>query len=188
MQAALTGAARPSWGSRWMQMAAAIVLLVAGAAAGYVLRGVVSPQHYAITALLERAVSAHTVYVSEVRHPVEVDASEEAHLVKWLTKRLGAEVRAPSLSSLGYDLLGGRLLPASGTPAAQFMYQNTGGKRLTLYVRSTDRSGNVAFQYESYGALSAFYWIDRPLAYALIGELPRAELLAIARITYEQLS
>ena len=40
----------------------------------------------------------------------------------WLTKRLGAPVSAPSLSALGYELVGGRLLPGGAGPVALFMY------------------------------------------------------------------
>ena len=56
------------------------------------------------------ALGAHTVFVPEVRHPVEVKA-DEAHLVRWLAKRVGADVRAPALGSMGWQLMGGRLLP-----------------------------------------------------------------------------
>lgn len=72
---------------------------------------------------VQQALGAHAVYVSEVRHPVEVEASEAQHLVAWLSKRLGATIQAPTLSTLGFQLLGGRLLPDDGKPAAQFMYQ-----------------------------------------------------------------
>ena len=44
-----------------------------------------------------RAANAHAVYVPEVRHPVEVGADQEAHLVQWLSKRLAVPVRAPAL-------------------------------------------------------------------------------------------
>ena len=48
------------------------------------------------------AIGAHSVYVPEVRHPVEVKADEE-HLVRWLTRRVGAPIRAPSLVDRGLE-------------------------------------------------------------------------------------
>ena len=36
-----------------------------------------------------QAVLAHVVYSPEVRHPVEVRAAQQEHLVQWLSKRLG---------------------------------------------------------------------------------------------------
>ena len=113
----------------------------------------------------EWALTAHVLYTPEVRHPVEGVAAEEAHLVAWLTKRLGGKVRAPRLGEIGYSLVGGRLLPSPGGPAAQFMYQDAEGGRLTLYV-SSGRSGNreTAFRYVEEGPVGAFYWIDGAFA------------------------
>ncbi len=35
--------------------------------------------------------------------------------------------------------------------------------------------------------VAAFYWIDSPLSYALIGRMERDELLKLARIVYDNL-
>ncbi len=132
------------------------------------------------------ALGAHTVYVPEVRHPVEVKA-DEAHLVRWLAKRVGADVRAPALGTLGWRLMGGRLLPDQGLPAAQFMYEDASGRRLTLYVRKETGLNNTSFRFYEQDGFGSFYWIDRPLAYALSGRLSRDELMNLANIVYAQL-
>lgn len=188
MQNAVAGDPQPSQKWDWRRIAAAVALLLAGGAAGYILRGAPDTAPAVGMSLVDNAVSAHAVYVSEVRHAVEVDASEEKHLVKWLTKRIGADVHAPALNTLGFTLLGGRLLPHDGGPAAQFMYENSAGRRLTIYVRRAGKEENTAFQFGRARGLSAFYWIDRPLAYALVGELSREDLLVVARTTYDQLN
>ena len=105
-----------------------------------------------IATFAQQAASAHVVYTPEVLHPVEVGADQEAHLVKWLSKRLGADIKAPSLVSVGYQLLGGRLLPGDSGPAAQFMYNNESGKRLTLYVRTKAKDNEATeFRFEQEG-------------------------------------
>ena len=43
--------------------------------------------------LRRAAAVAHVAYAPEVRHPVEVAASDQAHLVAWLSKRLGTKLR-----------------------------------------------------------------------------------------------
>jgi len=124
-----------------------------------------------------------------VRHPVEVGAEQEAHLVQWLSKRLGSTLRPPQLSPLGYRLIGGRLLPGDGDgPVAQFMYEDGGGKRLTLYV-ARERTGRqeTAFRYTQEKELSVFYWIDDQLGYALSASLPKQALGKIADAVYAQL-
>ncbi|HTP60552.1 MAG TPA: anti-sigma factor [Burkholderiales bacterium] len=143
-----------------------------------------------VPAFVERAAVAHATYVPEVRHPVEVGADQEQHLVAWLSKRLGARLRVPSLDSVGYSLVGGRLLPGEKAPVAQFMYQTPQGRRLTLYVR-TDASENpeTAFRYAAEGKVKVFYWIDRKLGYALSSsDIDKDDLLKVANAVYRQLN
>lgn len=179
---------RPKVGAPlWTRVAAGLLLFLAGGLGGWGLHGQKAERMAAEDGFVRQAVGAHVVYAAEVRHPVEVGADEEAHLVAWLSKRLGASVKAPRLNTVGFHLVGGRLLPDGGAPAAQFMYEDTGGRRLTLYVRTDRRDGDTAFRFVSDRGVSAFYWIDGPLAYALIGAVPRDDLLPLARIVYEDL-
>jgi anti-sigma factor RsiW len=172
---------------RLLRPAAGIALLVASAAAGYMARGFMAQPRGPEAAFVDTAMGAHTVYVPEVRHPVEVKA-DEAHLVRWLTKRVGADVRAPALANAGWKLMGGRLLPdQEGHPAAQFMYEDATGRRLTLYMRKETGLDNTAFRFAERDGFGAFYWIDRPLAYALTGRLSREELMTLADLIYGQL-
>lgn len=138
--------------------------------------------------LAHHAALAHRVYTPEVRHPVEVGADQQEHLVAWLSKRLGTPLKPPRLAPLGYELVGGRLLPGDSGPVAQFMYTDASGQRLTLYV-SSGQSGNKdsGFRYAQDGQLSVFYWIDGRYGYALSGALGKAELSQIANAVYEQL-
>ena len=142
--------------------------------------------------MARRAANAHAVYVPEVRHPVEVGADQEAHLVQWLSKRLAVPVRAPALSRQGFRLVGGRLLPGDDRPVAQFMYQNEAGKRLTLYVvplaTAKPAAAESAFRFERFGNVSVFYWSEDGRGYALSGDVTRAELLPVARTVYEELN
>lgn len=136
-----------------------------------------------------RAAIAHAVYSPEVRHPVEVGADQEAHLVNWLSKRLGTELKVPQLNALGYSLVGGRLLPGEGGPVAQFMYQDARGQRLTLYVRTNvDDTRETAFRFARENNVGVFYWLDRKLGYALSGEVDKGELLRVATAVYRQLN
>ena len=172
---------------RASRLAAAIAVILAAGTAGYALRGLLSTPAGPEAAFVTTALGAHTVFVPEVRHPVEVKA-DEAHLVRWLAKRVGADVRAPTLGSMGWQLMGGRLLPdQEGLPAAQFMYEDTSGRRLTLYLRKETGLNNTSFRFYERDGFGSFYWIDRPLAYALSGKLSREELMSLANAVYAQL-
>jgi len=140
-------------------------------------------------AFARQAAIAHVVYTPEVRHPVEVGADQEVHLVGWLSKRLGANLKIPHLLAVGYQLVGGRLLPGNQGPVAQFMFQDGNGQRLTLYVRSgAGNSKETAFRFAQERGVSVFYWLDGKFSYALSGEIDKAELLRVAKVVYQQLN
>lgn len=141
-------------------------------------------------AMARRAAVAHAVYSPEVRHPVEVGADQEQHLVAWLSKRLGVKVKAPNLSGAEMSLVGGRLLPGDSGPVAQFMYQTERGRRLTLYVRAeTTPHPETAFRYARENNVAVFYWVERDCAYAIASaDLNKEELLRVATMVYKQLN
>lgn len=191
----LRAAARPRL--RRLAMAAAWVFLglSVGAIAGWQLHGMRQPEAAKaapeVNVMARRAAVAHATYSPEIRHPVEVGADQEAHLVAWLSKRLGAPVRAPKLDAVGYSLVGGRLLPGdAGRPVAQFMYQCKEGTRVTLYVRTDARANNeTAFRFASEGSVRVFYWIDRSFGYAVSSaDISRERLLKVANTAYSQLN
>ncbi len=175
----------------WIDYARAAVVFGAGLAIGLAMpdfKQSPSPGSAALQ-LPIRAARAHVVYSPEVRHPVEVDAKEHDHLVKWLSKRLDYPLKVPVLATEGFELLGGRLLPGGeGQPVAQFMYQDASGKRLTLYVSRSKKGDPVtAFRFAREGNVSVFYWIDNDCGYALSGELDKPALARVAALVYKQL-
>lgn len=176
---------------RWQRWGGLAATLVLGVALGFVARGWMSTGQSRPPIAREVAL-AHAAYVPEVRHPVEVAASEEQHLVGWLSKRLATPIRAPSLVTAGYQLLGGRLLPPTHSsdpaPMALLMYENAQGRRLSLLVKRESTNAETAFRYSEDGPTRVFYWIDGPLGYALTGDLPKDELQTLARLVYRQLN
>jgi len=132
------------------------------------------------------ALEAHQLYVVEVRHPVEVPGSEAPHLVQWLSKRLGYDLRAPDLGSVGLKLVGGRLLPGPTGAAGLLMYETASGERFTLYSAHLD-APETALRYREAGQIAAFYWIDNSKAYVMTGPADRDRLRRVAQSAYNQL-
>ena len=101
----------------------------------------------------------------------------------------------PTLGAQGYELVGGRLLPGEDGARAQFMFQNEGGERITLYVGAiktgTDSAAaggkETAFRFTDEGPVPGFYWIDQGFGYAIAGKMPKAALLTLATAIYQQL-
>ncbi|MHB9116767.1 MAG: anti-sigma factor family protein [Burkholderiales bacterium] len=183
-------ARRLSW-PIW-RIAATAAWMVMGGVVGWGLHGQERAAPGGLYALPQQAAIAHVVYTPEVRHPVEVAADtrdSEAHLVAWLSKRMGGTIRAPHLSSVGYTLMGGRLLPADDGPAAQFMYGDGQGNRLTLYLRKNAQDNReTAFRYADEGGTKVFYWVDGSFGYALSGSIDKSKLLVVAQAVYRELN
>lgn len=180
---------RVVWRVLAVRAVAAVLLLLLGGSAGWWLHGRLAPRKPLWERLVQQAERAHRTFVPEVVHPVEVTSQHEQHLQTWLSRRLGTPITVPVLRGQGYDLMGGRLLPASPGPAAQFMYQNAQGNRLTLYILASPAGRHdAAFRYEQDGALWICYWMGRTLDFALIGEVPRSHLVDIAKNVYMQLN
>jgi len=141
---------------------------------------------------VRQASVAHSVYVPEVRHPVEVTALEQAHLVQWLSKRLGKPLKVPVLAAQGFELVGGRLLPGDSGARAQFMFQSGAGTRITLYIGAVAASDpalakDTSFKFETNAGVPSFYWVDQGFGYALAGQVPREQLMALSQLVYQQL-
>jgi anti-sigma factor RsiW len=171
---------------KWLAgaIAATLAAFIAGASAGWFAHGSATTPNALKTFTLE-ALDAHRLYVVEVRHPVEVEGSERAHLQQWLSKRLGYAVKAPLLDSTGLRLVGGRLLPGPQAPAALLMYESPTGERFTLYT-SRCKGAAAQMRYASHDADGALYWSDRGVAYALSGPTDKERLSQVARQVYDQ--
>ncbi|WP_233233150.1 anti-sigma factor [Bordetella sp. LUAb4] len=182
----------------WGQAVAAVLLVAAGAAGARLWPAAgPAPMDGTATAapqFVRDAATAYAVFAPEVRHAVEVPAQEEAHLVQWLSRRLGRPLTAPVLQAQGYRLLGGRLLTGDGddatAPRAQFMYEDAQGRRVTLYVAvfpPQSQPRETAFRSMRNGAAESFYWIENGYGYALSAALSSSEVQALARVIYDQL-
>ena len=108
---------------------------------------------------VQRAAFAHSVYVGEPRHAVEVKANEE-HLSRWLTRRIDIPVKLFDLHEQGFELVGGRLLPDGPGKSAQLLYQDAQQRRVTVYLRKPEQGTDAAFRYEQQGKLGMFYWVE----------------------------
>lgn len=185
---------------QWAGMAAGLLLAFG---VGWFSNDRLGPQMAPAATLAQGAVAnefvrqasyAHAVYQPEQRHPVEVAASEQAHLVQWLSKRLGRPLKVPQLETQGFELVGGRLLPGDLGARAQFMFQDKQGRRVTLYLGSIQQTGQsidtkaTQFRFESTGAVSSFYWTDQGFGYALSGQVDKPTLMALANTVYSQLN
>lgn len=165
--------------------AAMLLVLGIGAVLGWSLH---AQRDAGLAALARYAAEAHRVYAVETRHPVEVSGQDAAHLSAWLSKRLGQTLRIPQLHDKGFSLIGGRVLPHRGRVAAQLMYQDQAGQRLTLLVtvldvpRHQDQLGHV-----ERAGVSSYYWADDGMGCVVSGSMSETPLRDLAQLAYDRM-
>ena len=181
----IRAARRTTMTRRLAAIAAGLLLFTVRAGTGWFAAHQETLAPPATAGVAQNAAAAYRTYVVEVAHPVEVASSQEAHLLQWLSRRLGKPLAAPDLTPFGYRLMGGRLLPGNDSAAAQLMYDDASGKRLTLYVRAAPGS-ETAFRFNRDGDAATFAWIDQGFGFAVTAPATREELLPIAEAVYRK--
>jgi anti-sigma factor RsiW len=176
----------------WWRYAAAAVIFATGGLAGYVAAPQLSPTpptlaQPALAQLADDAIKAHLIYANEKRHVVEVGVDQLDHLQGWLSNRTGVKMVAPDLKAQGYQLIGGRLLPFGDSTAAQLMYQDAGGKRLSLYLTRDATGTNTDHQFLEERGAKALYWLYGGYGCVISGEVTEPVLEDIAHVLYKQL-
>lgn len=166
-------------------MAASVALVLLGSLGGWY--AAQNSESIQAASLERRALIAHEVFSVEINHPYEVAAAEQDHLQKWLSKRVGTELKIPDLNSEGFSLLGGRLLAGENSPAGQLMYETEDKQRLTIFISTNEDGKDEALRLEEHGKLITCYWRDGKLAIALTGEMAKDDMMALAKTVYDQM-
>lgn len=168
----------------WRAAAAVLIALSLGAGGGWFV-GQRSPT--GVAAIAREAAMSYAVYASDKRRPVEVWATQKDDLTRWLSNRLNRPVSPPDLSSLQYQLLGGRLVATAHGPAALFMYENPRGVRLAIYVRPTAVAETTPIEATDVNDVDGCTWIERGVGYSLIAAEPYDTLAELARLARHEL-
>ncbi|WP_193174841.1 anti-sigma factor family protein [Oricola nitratireducens] len=172
----------------WAMAAGFALFFLAGGGTGALMTATFTDRGGEQVALMlpEASKTNYLVYASEVRHPVEVGADQEQHLVNWLGARIGRKLSAPDLTAKGFLLVGGRLVPFAEKPGAMLMYEDAGGDRVTVLIGTNPAHEGTDFRFEESEGVSTFYWTDGGFGYALSGAVDRETLLGLAHLCYAQ--
>lgn len=172
------------------RLAAACLIFSVGAGTGWLAAGLnaPAPQQSASTPdqVAQLAVTAHRLFVSDPTHPVEVPADHGEHLASWISTRLNHTLPVPDLTAYGFRLIGGRILPGGEAAAAQIMYEDAKGQRLTIYIK-TGETGTSKPEFIAHAGVSTFVWRDDGCGYAIAGKFDRARLGEVTDAAFEQM-
>lgn len=168
-------------------VAASLLLVVAGSWMGWKVHDSELLPGLSKSYVIEEAATSFRVFTPDLVRPIEVSADNKQELFGWLSERLGAAVRAPELTKLGFSLLGGRLIPTDAGVGALFMYEAASGTRVVMYMCPTQAKGETTgISTAKEDDVTVFYWFDGPFSYAVAGDLERPALEALAKAAYEE--
>ena len=164
----------------WRLPIAASIALVVGLGGGWLMRGAALPPQNGVAALAREATDNYRVYAYDANRPVEIAATDETKLVRWVSNRLQRRVLAPNLDKAGFQLIGGRLVTTPHGPAAMFLYDGTQGQRLAVMIRpmAVDKPTRM-FEHGDDG-LGDVSWADKGMGYSLVGPASAQELHPLA--------
>ena len=167
----------------WRSLAASILLLVAGGVSGWIGHGLQSPTGGSLSntsQLLQSAFLAHELFTPETAHAVEVGVSSVNHLEDWISNRMSRSLPLPLSAGGGFDLIGGRLLPTGKGVAAQLMFEDADGRRITIYLTPQTDGFDTKLLHAARDETTALYWSSTTITCVIVGDIPREELETIA--------
>lgn len=163
---------------RTLMKAAAITLLVAGTGlSGWVLGRTTQASDFAASAFASDAAMAH----EQANTLLPNGAKGASAPLRWLTQRVSLDLKTPKLTGHGYKLVAHEKVRLNGQPAVQLVYESSTRGRLSVFLRKRWRSSAPKIHLATDGPRPLAYWLDGPVAYGVLGDLPRDDLRAIAR-------
>lgn len=159
---------------------AALVLL--SGATGWGLRSWTTPPTVGTAALAREAASNYAVYASDAARPVELAASDRSALDDWFSKRLSRPIRAPDLQRAGLALIGGRLVATAHGPAGLYLYRDSAGRRIALYVRPMEVDGTDHMKPRLEDGVAGWTWADKGLGFGVFGAASGIDLRSAAAL------
>lgn len=168
-------------GGRVVRAAIVASLLLAAGFIGWIIGKSEQPVPWPVQDFVEQAM---TTYVRP--HPAS-DASPNRVLERanqpfhGLSPQRVLPPQPPDLTQQGFTLVDNHLMTANDPQTAQVTYADPRGRRFSLFLRTLWREEAPQFHFTENAGITMVYWLEGPLAYALVGQLDRQEMLAVVK-------
>ncbi|WP_421581452.1 anti-sigma factor family protein [Shinella sp. M31] len=171
----------------WPQaLAASLAIFMAGGVAGYLIseqQDTDAPLQIAAAprTWLDDIADYHRIYARQTRHLVEVPASEQAHIVEWLSASTGVPFNLPDLSGQNLKFEGARLLVAGGKPTAQLLYRDAENEIFAIcFLQSDPFEGRTTLAESMRNDIGLVSWQQGKASYVVVGPSADPNLERIA--------
>jgi anti-sigma factor RsiW len=163
-------------------LAASLVLAVLGGREW----GLRANQRRGADTLADAVLAAHVRSLQAGTHLTDVPSSDHHTVKPWFTGRLDYGVPVPSLDSLGYPLVGGRLDYVQDHPAAALVYRR-GAHVINLFVWPSPDSTAAPTTVTRRG-YHAIHGAAGSVAYWAVSDLSEADLARFAQLVRADLT
>ena len=177
--------------SGWGAIAASLLLLWAGAAAGYLVHGLsqkqIAQDVLSYPTWLVRVIDYHTLYDRETLAPAAARPDEIKTLATRFSAVLSRPVVIPELAGEQLEFKRGQFLKFEGNPIIQLAYlPYKTGRPVALCLKQTSKA-DTSLNYARVRGLGMVRWRQKGLEYVLVGDHSKDRLLEAARNARRQI-
>jgi anti-sigma factor RsiW len=169
---------------RFLETAAAILLLFAGGALGWFAHGALRPPPSPAEALLADMTDAYSLYGAG-DYPVVFPPERANEFLTWIGRSFEREVPPPNLAELGYRYRGGRLLANAGAHIGLFHFERPQNARLAVFFWTNRGTPSVGPSLPDRNGIAARFWNTDGLSFAVIGDRADRDLQAAADSVFQ---
>jgi len=120
--------------------------------------------------------------------PADAAAQAEAVPLTWQSNDLALTLQAPELSNLGFQLTEKRSVGIAGDRIVRLIYAASDGRSFSMFLRPRWEETTPEVQLVREGDVLLAYWLEGPLASAVVTRLPEEEALALAEAVRREMN
>jgi anti-sigma factor RsiW len=157
--------------SPWlMHAAAACLMLVIGAAAGWFLRGQLNDaQSSELDQLLADASYTFNFYAADREHSIEFSPENLPEFATATSRLYDAAIEPPDLRPIGYTYRGARISPTGRRTGTFFFFESQDGSNIGLVFWPSEPMTTSGIGSTRIDDLSCWYWFVQGFGFALLG-------------------
>lgn len=181
LAATLHGGPRPLHRKPALQAAVVAALVVASTVVGWLAGQNDEGRQWALGDFVERAITFHDAAPGALAAPASAGTSVVQPL-GWLNQRIALELKAPDLTEQGFSLMAKDRLGPKEDAMVRLVYKRPDNTTINLFLRPRweDSGGEVARSETD--DVTAMYWLDGPLAFAMTVEAANPETDNLVRV------
>ena len=167
----------------FLEAAAAILVLCAGGAIGWLAHGSVHPAPSFEDTFLAHMSRAYAFYGAR-DYPVAFPPERAEDFVTWISRSFEREVWPPDLAPFGYSYRGGRVIPGASANIGLFQFEHPESSRLAVFFWRTAAPPTVVRALHDRDNIAAHFWNTNGLNFAVISDKANRDLETAAKAIF----